>query len=177
MAGLDTSRYGAAATAAPVLTVSARPRPVPGLSRRGPGPRWGPFRTGLRCHFGRCWASATGRQHPRRQPRPALKGAGVCGGRLASGPRLSSVETSKVFAQAFFKRLAERETASRDPKGVARTVGPAFPYTKKGGDGRPPLGTAQKPLPQGLRERNARITPKTQETSHFYDLCRCTNHF
>ena len=26
---------------------------------------------GLRCHFGRCWASATGRQHPRRQPRPA----------------------------------------------------------------------------------------------------------
>ena len=35
----------------------------------GPGPQWGPFRTGLRCHFGRCWASATGRQHPRRQPR------------------------------------------------------------------------------------------------------------
>ena len=32
-------------------------------------------------------------------------------------------------------------------------------------------------LPQGLREGNARITPKTQETSHFYDLCRCTNHF
>ena len=36
----------------------------------GPGARWAPFRTGLRCHFGRCWASATGRQHPRRQPRP-----------------------------------------------------------------------------------------------------------
>ena len=45
------------------------PRP-PGVAR-GPGARWAPFRTGLRCHFGRCWASATGRQHPRRQPRPA----------------------------------------------------------------------------------------------------------
>ena len=121
MTGLDNSRYGAAATAAPVLTASARPRPVPGLSSRGawprrtsrllafrkggsfhaswvekrksfvhlfkgggvwgetprpyrgaggPGARWAPFRAGLRCHFGRCWASATGRQHPRRQPRP-----------------------------------------------------------------------------------------------------------
>ena len=49
MAGLDNSRFGAAATAAPVLTASARPR--------------------------------------RRRV--------------------------KVFAQAFFKRLAERETASR----------------------------------------------------------------
>ena len=44
------------------------PRPYRGAG--GPGPRWGPFRTGLRCHFGRCWASATGRQHPRRQARP-----------------------------------------------------------------------------------------------------------
>ena len=114
----------------------------------GPGPQWGPIRTGLRCHFGRCWASATGRQHPRRQPRPALKGAGVCGGRLASGPRLSSVETSKVFAQAFFKRLAERETASRDPKGVARTVGPAFPYTKKGGTDVPLLGQHKSRCPR-----------------------------
>ncbi len=34
----------------------------------GPGARWAPFRTGLRCHFGRCWASATGRQH---RDRPA----------------------------------------------------------------------------------------------------------
>ena len=44
------------------------PRPYRGAG--GPGARWAPFRTGLRCHFGRCWASATGRQHPRRQPRP-----------------------------------------------------------------------------------------------------------
>ena len=27
---------------------------------------------GLRCRVGRCWTSATGRQHPRRQPRPLL---------------------------------------------------------------------------------------------------------
>ena len=39
------SRFGAAATAAPVLTASARPRLVPGHSSHGPGPRWGPFRT------------------------------------------------------------------------------------------------------------------------------------
>ena len=45
--------------------------PRPSGVARGPGARWAPFRTGLRCHFGRCWASATGRQHPRRQPRPA----------------------------------------------------------------------------------------------------------
>ena len=44
--------------------------PRPSGVARGPGARWAPFRTGLRCHFGRCWASATGRQHPRRQPRP-----------------------------------------------------------------------------------------------------------
>ena len=44
--------------------------PGPSGVARGPGARWAPFRTGLRCHFGRCWASATGRQHPRRQPRP-----------------------------------------------------------------------------------------------------------
>ena len=36
------SRFGAAATAAPVLTASARPRLVPGHSSHGPGPRWGP---------------------------------------------------------------------------------------------------------------------------------------
>ena len=44
--------------------------PGPSGVARSPGARWAPFRTGLRCHFGRCWASATGRQHPRRQPRP-----------------------------------------------------------------------------------------------------------
>ena len=27
---------------------------------------------GLRCRVGRCWTSATGRQHPRRQPRPLM---------------------------------------------------------------------------------------------------------
>ena len=50
---------------------SGRPRRQPrSRGAGGPGARWAPFRTGLRCHFGRCWASATGRQHPRRQPRP-----------------------------------------------------------------------------------------------------------
>ncbi len=49
-------------------TQGETPRPYRGAG--GPGARWAPFRTGLRCHFGRCWASATGRQHPRRQPRP-----------------------------------------------------------------------------------------------------------
>ena len=32
-------------------------------------------------------------------------------------------------------------------------------------------------LPQGLREGNGRITPKTQETSHFYDLPTWANHY
>ena len=83
----------------------------------------------------------------------------------------------KVFSQVFFKKLAGCGTASHGPKGVARTVGPAFPYFKKWGDVCPPLGTAQKPLPQGLREGNGRITPKTQETSHFYDLPTWANHY
>ena len=41
-----------------------------GQRPHGAGARWAPFSAGLRCHFGRCWASATGRQHPRRQARP-----------------------------------------------------------------------------------------------------------
>ena len=76
MAGLDNSRYGAAATAAPVLTASARPR--------------------------------------RRRV--------------------------KVFSQVFFKKLARCGAELHDPKGVARTVGPAFPYSKKGGTNVPLLG-------------------------------------
>ena len=54
--------------------------------------------------------------------------------------RKSRVETSKVFSQVFFKKLAERETASRDPKGVARGAAPAFPYFPKGGTYVPLLG-------------------------------------
>ena len=68
------------------------------------------------------------------------------------------------------------ETKPQDLTGV-RGRSHRLPLLPKKGDECPLLGIAQKPLPQGLREGNARITPKTQETSHFYDLCRCTNHF
>ena len=81
VAARDNSRYGAAATAAPVLTASAR-------SRR---------------------------------------------------------RRVKVFSQVFFKKLARCGAELHGPKGVARTVGPAFPYFQKRGDRRPPLGVAQSP--------------------------------
>ena len=76
VAARDNSRYGAAATAAPVLTASARPR--------------------------------------RRRV--------------------------KVFSQVFFKKLARCGAELHGPKGVARTVGPAFPYSQKGGTDVPLLG-------------------------------------
>ena len=107
MAGLDNSRYGAAATAAPVLTASARPR--------------------------------------RRRV--------------------------KVFSQVFFKKLARCGAALHGLKGVARTVGPAFPYFPKRGDGCPPLGVPQKPLPQGLREGNEHLREKS---SVYAGLPRCS---
>ena len=55
------------------------PSPEKGLARlayslaSGLGPLWGPFKTGLTCRFGRCWAFPAGEQHPRRQPRPRLR--------------------------------------------------------------------------------------------------------
>ena len=76
VAARDNSRYGAAATAAPVLTASAR-------SRR---------------------------------------------------------RRVKVFSQVFFKKLARCGAELHGPKGVARTVGPAFPYSQKGGTDVPLLG-------------------------------------
>ncbi len=76
VAARDNSRYGAAATAAPVLTASAR-------SRR---------------------------------------------------------RRVKVFSQVFFKKLARCGAELHGPKGVARTVGPAFPYSQKRGTDVPLLG-------------------------------------
>ena len=91
MAGLDNSRYGAAATAAPVLTASARPRRrrvkvfaqaffkrLVGVRGRRPcglsrlrqtqegrkGFLRKAFRRGLRFRSGRSWARATGTQDP-----------------------------------------------------------------------------------------------------------------
>ena len=124
--GLDNSRYGAAATAAPVLTASARPRPVPGLSSRGAWPR----RTSRLLAFRK-------------------------GGSL----RKSWVETSKVFAQAFFKRLVGFGVKPQDLTGV-RGRSHRLPILQKRGDGCPPLGTAQNPLPQGLREGNEHLREK-----------------
>ena len=95
MAGQDNSRYGAAATAAPVLTASARPRRrrvkvfaqaffkrLVGVRGRRPcglsrlrqtqegrkGFLRKAFRRGLRFRSGRSWARATGTQDPL-QPR------------------------------------------------------------------------------------------------------------
>ena len=78
--------------------------PVPGLSSRGPGAQWAPFRTGLRCHFGRCWASAAGRQHPRRAAllRPAKmgtgnrKGAAKLRGRGGGGAQQAQKRTARL---------------------------------------------------------------------------------
>ena len=65
--------------------------------------------------------------------------------RWLTSPRSGLGEKRKVFAQAFFKRLAERETVSRDPKGVARGASPCLPLLQKRGDECPPLGVAPRP--------------------------------
>ena len=49
---------------------------------------------GLRCRVGRCWTSATGRQHPRRQPR-----------RGAAPPRSYSVSKRRKVEKASGGRL------------------------------------------------------------------------
>ena len=79
----DNSRQGAAAerracarewrTSAPG---AERSGPVPGLSFRALGvlvPSGDRSALGLRCRVGRCWTSATGRQHPSRQARLAAE--------------------------------------------------------------------------------------------------------
>ena len=104
--------------------------------------------------------------------RRGLRGAANWKARALAGWR--QVKVSSTFSKGRYvpvgrcpaaDRGGSREagcgTASHGPKGVARTVGPAFPYFPKRGDGRPPLGTAQKPLPQGLREGNERVCKKT----------------
>ena len=52
------------------------------------------------------WPRGTSRERRFKAPELAER-------RYPKSPRPSQIETSKVFAQAFFKRLAERETASR----------------------------------------------------------------
>ena len=51
----------------------------------------------------------------------------------------------RLKVSSTFSKVAGCGTASHGPKGVARTVGPAFPYSKKKGDVCPPLGVAQSP--------------------------------
>ena len=57
------------------VLANASPPPPKGEARLGSpfGGRYVPVgrcpAAGLRCRVGRCWTSATGRQHPRRQPR------------------------------------------------------------------------------------------------------------
>ena len=54
---------------------------------------------------------------------------------------------------------------------AAETAAPAFPYFQKRGDVCPPLGTAQKPLPQGLREGNVQVS---QKSSVYAGSATCT---
>ena len=46
----------------------------------------------------------------------------------------------RLKVSSTFSKVAGCGTASHGPKGVARTVGPAFPYSKKGGTNVPLLG-------------------------------------
>ena len=85
-------------------------------------------------------------------------------------------DKEKFLVKFFSKNLRGVEQSSTALRGV-RDRRSCLPILQKKGDVCPPLGTAQKPLPQGLRNGNGRITPKTQETSHFYDLPTWANHY
>ena len=87
-----------------------------------------------------CWCPVgTVKHRPRRQPRPAATAAPVP--TVSARPRRRRV---KVFSQVFFKKLAGCRAEPYGPKGVARTVGPAFPYSKKRGDVCPPIVLPQR---------------------------------
>ena len=121
--------------------------------------------------MGRSLPVANALRRPNRQVRPASHGPKGVARTVVLACRLGCC---LPVADAQHRPKWQRRPAL---DGAHRAPAPCLPLLPKKGDVCPPLGTAQNPLPQGLRNGNARITPKTQETSHFYDLCRCTNHF
>ncbi len=206
------SRFGAAATAAPVRAADARPRPVPGfsrrgavpaLSRRGPGPRRGPFRTdrgGSRDRRFKAPGFAGGGwlESPRPVPghsirerrfkAPGLAESGEQAARAWVGWRNAKVLPAFSKAAGF--------GAAPQGLGVARGAAPAFPYTKKGGTYVPLLGQHKSRCPRAwnknvynnganrctrirgsVQERGILVHPDNNGKPHKYWLFSILVHF
>ena len=73
-------------------------------------------------------------------------------------PVLGFGRDKEKFCQ-LFQKLRGVEQSSTALRGV-RDRRSCLPIHKKRGDGRPPLGVPQRPLPQGLREGNEHLREK-----------------